>query len=63
MCESRWPKKILDWKPPFRRKRVRLPEEWEKQVKNDMLRRDHDWRDKEAWRRGCERRPAVELID
>nr|CAH7758711.1 unnamed protein product [Callosobruchus chinensis] len=40
MCESRWPKKILDWKPPFRRKRGRPPEEWDKQVKKDMLRRD-----------------------
>nr|CAH7714889.1 unnamed protein product [Callosobruchus chinensis] len=33
MCVSRWPKKILDWKPPFRRKRGRLPEEWEKQMR------------------------------
>nr|CAH7716782.1 unnamed protein product [Callosobruchus chinensis] len=55
ICKSRWPRKILDWKPPFRRKRGRPPEEWEKQVKKDMLRRDmadHDWRNKEAWRRG-----------
>nr|CAH7752237.1 unnamed protein product [Callosobruchus chinensis]CAH7754322.1 unnamed protein product [Callosobruchus chinensis] len=53
-------KKILDWKPPFTQSRGRPPEEWEKQVKKDMLRRDiadHDWRNREAWRRGCERWP------
>lgn len=36
---SRWPKKILNWQPPFRRKRGRPLEEWGKQVRRDMERR------------------------
>lgn len=58
--DQRWPRKIMEWSPPFRRKRGRPPEEWMKQVIKDIERRDLDmdlWRDREAWRRGCEKRP------
>nr|CAH7769877.1 unnamed protein product [Callosobruchus chinensis] len=32
MCESRLLTKILNWKPPFRQKSGRPPEDWEKTI-------------------------------
>lgn len=59
MREERWPKKVLNWNPPGRRKRGRPPELWHKQVHDDMTERnlvDGDWLDRKRWHMGCEKR-------
>lgn len=58
----RWPKRIINWNPPGRRKRGRPPETWSKQVEKDMSARglqEGDWNDRILWRLGCEKRPQL----
>jgi hypothetical protein len=62
MNDERWPKKVLNWNPPGRRKRGRPPETWMKQVWRDMEERnlaEGDWRDRGRWHVGCERRQQL----
>lgn len=49
----------LKWQPPTRREKESPLEDWSKQITKDMEEKDlesNDWRDKQAFRRGCERR-------
>ncbi|XP_049779196.1 uncharacterized protein LOC126176101 [Schistocerca cancellata] len=54
MPDHRWPKKVYDWKPPCRRKRVRPRRSRTDHINGVMEHRSidkEDSLDKEAWRR------------
>lgn len=59
MDHSRWPKKLLQWIPPQRRKRGRPRRIWADGIKTAMTSRnlqDEDWRDRDRWKLGCDKR-------
>ena len=59
MSEERWPKKICEWTPENRRKRGRPRQAWKDDVFEAMENRGltkEDWRDRQLWKLGCERR-------
>lgn len=59
MDYNRWPKKLLHWIPPQRRKRGRPRRTWTDGIKTAMTSRnlqDEDWRDRDRWKLGCDKR-------
>lgn len=59
MPDERWPKKMLEWTPNRRRKRGRPKTTWMRGVTEAMENRginEEDWRDRDVWKRACEKR-------
>ena len=59
MEERRWPRKILDWGPPERRKRGRPRRSWRENVQEAMDARELDENtcyDRKKWKLGAEKR-------
>nr|CAH7720104.1 unnamed protein product [Callosobruchus chinensis] len=55
MENSRWPKRILNWNPPERRRRGRPRTSWRDGLESAMRERDlnpGDWRDRKRWKLG-----------
>ena len=53
MPEYRWPKRILEWEPPGRRRRGRPTLRWKTYIGQAMAERglrEGDWNDRELWR-------------
>nr|CAH7733017.1 unnamed protein product [Callosobruchus chinensis] len=53
MPEHRWPKQVLEWEPPGRRRRGRPALRWETYIGHAMIDRDlrvGDWNVRELWR-------------
>jgi len=56
MGEERWPKRVMNYRPPERRRRGRPALEWKEGIKNVMRDRaidEEDWRDRKRWKSKC----------
>ena len=59
MENDRWPKRMLKYCPPSRRRRGRPRRTWIQGIQSAMEKRqltEEDWWDRERWRLGCEKR-------
>lgn len=59
MDEKRWPKRMLEWIPPQRRKRGRPKNTWKKGIEEAMQERglqEGDWQDRTLWKLRCDKR-------
>lgn len=59
MNEERIPQKIWNWTPQKRNKRGRPRKKWINNIHKEMEKRglrEGDWKDRDGWRLGCERR-------
>lgn len=59
MANTRWPKRIVNWNPPQRRRRGRPRTSWRDGIDSAMRNRNlnaEDWRDRKRWKLGCDKR-------
>lgn len=65
MSQERWPRKILEWVPPERRKRGRPRRSWREDVNDAMKARnleENTCYDRKNWKLGTERRRQPQII-